>query len=128
MAWQYQQSSGWLLRPDGTLLGCGYSGAGNGKDNPKWQQIEDVGPIPAGVYRIGDPIDHAKLGDYALPLTPDAANQMFGRRDFFIHGDSIVDPGHASTGCIVLPRQYREAIVTSGDRGLEVVPGWAISA
>jgi hypothetical protein len=126
--WTYQQTNGWLLRPDGTLLGRGYSGRGNGKNNPDWQKIEDAGPIPAGVYRIGDPVNHPLLGEYVLPLTPDAANQMFDRSDFFIHGDSIVEPGNASKGCIVTALQYRQKIVESGDHGLEVVPGWAVSA
>ena len=37
----------------------------------------------------------------AMPLIPDPANQMHGRSGFFIHADSIADPGSASEGCIV---------------------------
>ena len=132
MSWTFQQSNGWILRPDGTLEGRGYSGHGNGKNNPNFQQVADVGPIPRGIYRIGDPIEHPLLGGYVIPLKPDPGNQMFERSDFFIHGDSDVHPGEASKGCVVLALVYREDIVKSGDRGFEVVDGWdnnrAISA
>ena len=112
-----------MLRPDGTLLGRGYSGAGAGKNNPSLENVVDIGPIPSGIYRIGDPQWHPLLGEYAIPLTPDVANDMFGRSDFWLHGDSDIHPGAASKGCPVLALAYREAIVKSGDRGLEVVSG-----
>jgi hypothetical protein len=120
--WTFIQQSGWILRPTGDLLSAvAYSGRGIGKNNPNAQSVAEIGPIPCGIYRIGDPYDHAILGDYVLPLTPDAANEMFGRDDFFIHGDSIVSPGNASKGCIVAPLSCRVQIAKSRDRGLEVI-------
>lgn len=80
---------------------------------------------------MGDPIDHPDLGELAIPLTPDPANQMFGRSDFWCHGDSLTDPGNASKGCIVAPFLARKLIVEGYEtlgRGLEVVPGWSMSA
>jgi hypothetical protein len=46
---------------------------------------------------------------------------MFGRSGFLIHGDSIIRPGTASRGCIILAREIREQIAASGDADLEVV-------
>lgn len=121
MSWLYGQADGKLIR-NGQLAGVGYSGLGAGKNNPTMQSVKGVGPIPQGVYRIGDPFDSEEHGPFALPLAPDAANQMFGRAGFLIHGDSIEHPGAASEGCIILPRLVREAIAASGDRGLQVFP------
>jgi hypothetical protein len=120
--WTYIQVSGWLLRPDGSLLGSGYSGHGLGKNNPRLQNVVDVGPIPCGIFRIGDPVWNPLLGEYSIPLTPDPSNEMFERDDFWMHGDSEIHPGEASKGCIVAALAYREEVVASGDRGLEVIP------
>jgi hypothetical protein len=46
---------------------------------------------------------------------------MFGRFGFFIHGDSILNPGWASDGCVILGRMVRQRIAASGDPLLEVV-------
>jgi len=51
---------------------------------------------------------------------PDAANQMFGRADFRIHGASKLDPKESSHGCIILPRPIRIRIDMDIDRQLEV--------
>jgi len=50
--WTYNQSDGTLLH-DGALAGEGYSGFGEGKNNPTMQTLHDVGPIPQGTYDIG---------------------------------------------------------------------------
>jgi hypothetical protein len=119
--WTYEQSTGKMLDPGGAVLAVGYSGGDDGKNNPAFEAEHDVGPLPQGVYLIGEPRDTVGHGPYALPLTPDAANQMFGRSDFLIHGDSITAPGSASEGCIIMPRFARERIWESGDRQLTVV-------
>ena len=55
-------------------------------------------------------------------LTPDPANEMFGRSGFGIHADEIANPGKhlASTGCIVMSNAARIAIWQSEDRQLRV--------
>ena len=58
-----------------------------------------------------------------MHLWPDAANQMFGRGDFLLHGDSIEHPGCASKGCIIMPRDVRQQVWQSGDRELQVFAG-----
>jgi hypothetical protein len=119
--WIYGQADGKLGR-NGTIVGCGYSGNGAGKNNPAMQSVANEGPIPQGVYAIGSPYDSVQHGPFALRLSPDAANQMFGRDGFLMHGDSIESPGCASKGCIVMPRAMRETVWNSGDRELRVFP------
>ena len=54
------------------------------------------GPIPPGRYLVHRPMRHPRLGP-ACFLEPDAANDMRGRDDFWIHG-----PGpRGSDGCIL---------------------------
>lgn len=118
----YSQSSGKLTACDGTVIGAGYSGSGEGKNNPSLEDIADVGPIPCGLYSIGAAIDHPKLGPLAMPLVPYSLNEMYGRSGFYIHGDSAEHPGQASEGCIILGHDVRAAISESEDRLLEVLP------
>lgn len=119
MTWAYKQNTGWISH-DGTSVAEGYSGAGDGKNNPAMQDVPNIGPLPVGRYTIGEPSDTKTHGPYVLHLTPDPANEMFGRAGFLIHGDSVVHPGTASEGCIILPRKVREQVWASGDRELEV--------
>lgn len=120
MAWTYEQSTGRILQ-DGVRVAIGYSGAGECKNDPASQDVHNAGPIPRGHYSIGAPCDTMTHGPYVLRLTPDAANDMCGRAGFLIHGDSVVHPGTASEGCIILGRAIREKIWDSGDHDLEVV-------
>lgn len=99
--------AGWFSR--------GYSGHGAGMNNPKAQALSDVGPIPQGWYTIDAPIDPpSHLGPCAMPLIPDAMNEMFGRSGFYIHGDNAEMNHSASDGCIILPRPAREMIAARG--------------
>lgn len=129
MAWIYDQR-GMLLHPDKGVFSSksyghsftGYSGKGDGLNNPNMEYAQDVGPIPKGVYVINAPQD-SDHGPYALSLTPDAANKMYKRSGFMIHGDELAHPGEhlASQGCIIVPRAVREIVWESGDRELQVV-------
>ena len=120
MTWTYEQKTGQLSR-DGANIIRGYSGAGEGKNNPADQEIHNVGPIPRGSYTINGPQDTVTHGPFVLPLEPDPANEMYGRSGFLVHGDSKLDPGSASEGCIVVGRAIRERMWNSGDHQLEVV-------
>jgi len=128
--WTYIQRTGELLH-NGEHVAVGYSGYDNpqtgqqGKNNPDLDNVAEVGPIPVGQYSIGSPEDTVTHGPFVLPLTPDAANQMFGRDGFLIHGDSVVEPGTASRGCIIMARPVRDEVATSGDAALEVISGAA---
>ena len=119
--WTFIQSTGQLLDSTGIEIAIGYSGLGIGKDNPDEEGIKGIGPIPCGFYQIGKAINHTKLGELAMPLTPNEDNEMFGRNGFYIHGDSLQHPGQASEGCIVMPGITRLKIDGSDDKTLEVV-------
>lgn len=104
----YKQTTGYLNEDDGKLVGIGWAGHLQGKNNPAMENVKNVGPLPRGKYIVGDPIDHTHLGPKAFPLTPDLANQMFGRADFYIHGANIEHPALSSDGCIVMGAIARE--------------------
>lgn len=134
MSWKFVISTGQLSH-DGMPVAAGYSGRGIGKDNPVYCGAQmgslgpgNFGPLPTGHYTIGAAEDDPKLGPIAMRLTPDPANDMHGRAGFFIHADSVANPGEASEGCIVptrgaaaeTGRQIRMMISSSADRVLEV--------
>jgi hypothetical protein len=126
----WEQEAGKWWNDGGVLLGVGYSGGDCGSapenvNSPLAQSFACSGPIPQGLYTIGAPQDTIVHGPYVLPLTPDPANQMYGRSGFLVHGDSVLYPGQkaASEGCIVLPKTVRQQIWESGDRDLKVVSG-----
>lgn len=122
MPWIYQQSTGELTH-NGTPAGKGYSGHGEGVNNPAMEAVPDEGPIPRGVWVIGHPFDSPRLGPFVMALTPMPATDTYGRGGFFMHGDSVEHPGQecASEGCIIMSRAVREQVNASGDPVLEVV-------
>lgn len=120
MPWQYSQRTGRLTH-DGEFVGKGYSGKGLYKDNPTYEHLRNLGPIPRGRWRIGSSHSHPTKGSTTMALTP-VGHTAFGRSHFLIHGDSMAHPGQASEGCIVLGPAFRRRIATSGDNELVVVP------
>jgi len=122
--WTYRQSDGLLTDPSGKELINGYAGHGVGLNNPEMQDVIGIGPLPVGFYMISPPENDPKLGPYAMRLTPERRNVMFGRAGFFIHGDrkdALTNPHMASDGCIILPLSYRQLIYSSKDTFLQVV-------
>ena len=117
--WIWDQSAGELYKDD-RLFSKGYSGNGRGKNNPSMQQAVGIGPIPRGRWIIKSVGDSPNTGPFTIVLEPEKLTEVFGRSAFRIHGDSIKNPGTASHGCIILPRDIREKIWKSGDRTLEV--------
>lgn len=118
----YAQSTGKLVGGDGMPWGTGYSGHGNDKNQPGRQALPNQGPIPQGIWGIGEPYDSPHTGPFTLPLEPTLDTNARGRSAFKIHGDSKTDPGSASHGCIILPRPVRERIHSKNpDRLLTVI-------
>jgi hypothetical protein len=124
----YEQTTGNLYALGNVVQGpicvC-YSGFGNFKNDPASQGVSDLGPIPQGDYVLGSFVtfDGGRVRN-AVPLTPDPANQMFGRTGFYIHGDSNDHPGQASQGCIICPDlAVRQKIVGCLPAILHVVRG-----
>jgi hypothetical protein len=118
--WQFIQSSGELLH-NWFHVCFGYSGAGEGKNNPTLQRVANVGPIPCGTYRIGKAYHHPKLGELTMNLDPIDGTDDFGRSEFRIHGDSVGHPGSASHGCVCVGFATRDQISQSGDDILRVL-------
>lgn len=123
MNFVYQQSTGRLTR-NGVLLSTGYSGHGDGLNNPAMQNIVGVGPLPQGMYTIQPPTQHPKLGPIAMALLPHPDNIMYGRSGFFMHGDNTAMNHTASDGCIIQPPTVRNVVagaVAAGEDQLEVI-------
>jgi hypothetical protein len=119
MTWTFKQSTGELFDADMVLSSVGYAGGNcgkniEGKNNPSMQSVQCVGPLPQGVYTLSLPVEGTHLGPFAIPLIPDANNEMFGRGRFYIHGDTTPS-GNASEGCVIMPRAIRGAMAASGD-------------
>lgn len=119
MPWVYEQRTG-RLSIRGRYISTGYSGKGGGRNDPAQDGVPRFGPIPAGAYDISEPTDTIEHGPYVLRLTPVWPEVMRGRAGFLIHGDNRAHD--ASVGCIILDRDTRERIQTSGDPHLLVVP------
>jgi len=117
--WLFVQSTGHLIRPNGTLCGVGYSGHGPGVNNHDMQAVSNVGPLPCGFYTIGAAVDHPMLGPVAMPLTPDGGTAMFGRGHFWIHGNNRTND--ASLGCIIQGHPAREELAATANRRLRVI-------
>lgn len=119
MTWQFKQSNGVLTHGD-DFTGVGYSGTGDGRDNPDMQEVHNVGPIPCGEYTIGDAHADGKLGPCVMNLDPKPGTETFGRSLFRIHGNNVSND--ASHGCIVMGPSIRQAVSASEDRDLVVIP------
>jgi lipoprotein-anchoring transpeptidase ErfK/SrfK len=121
MAWTFKITPGTLLNLNSIQVGQGYSGHGEGLNNPAMCSVHNVGPLPTGKYKIGQPRSDNQVGVFAMPLTPDPSNEMFGRSAFFLHGDNASMNHTASDGCIILNRPLRNDIANSGDDELIVI-------
>jgi hypothetical protein len=104
---RYEIKTGKLFTDDG-LVGVGWAGHSEGKNNPDMQNVRETGPLPVGIYTVGDPINSPRLGPLAFPLTPDPSNKMYGRSGFYLHAPSISHPAMSSDGCIIMVRAVRE--------------------
>lgn len=123
MTWYYQITTGQIRDEEGQIA-IGYSGHGEGLNNPAFQQVHNVGPIPCGDYEIvGPPVDTASHGPFVMRLEPKPGTETYGRSGFLLHGDSLEHAGEhlASEGCVVVSRGAREVIWESGDRDWRVV-------
>jgi hypothetical protein len=123
--WTFNNRTGWMTDPGGTAIERGYAGGNEGKNpegknNPAYQYTPDIGPLPVGLYTMGTPVLQSHLGPFAIPLQPDPSNDMQGRGDFFVHGDTTPS-GNASEGCIIMSRGTRTQMYTSTDHQIIVV-------
>lgn len=110
----FHQGSGRLCHVDAQgdhhLLATGYAGYRSAANQPSRQAERGIGPIPRGIWRVGVPFHHARLGPLAFPLSAKEGTETFGRSAFYIHGDNAKGDRSGSYGCIVVPRPARERI------------------
>ena len=116
---KYDSKAGVLVIGTSEFRGL-YSGHGEGINNPALSHVTDVGPIPIGTYAIGTFFDDPEKGPCVAHLTPQEGTDTFGRSGFMIHGDNKQLNHSASHGCIIAPRNVREALKASGETSLEV--------
>lgn len=125
--WKYVVNTGKLYNKEGNYFATGYSGGAGGKtleavNNPDFQHVKGVGPLPCGSYEMGTPIlQHPHVGRYAIPLIPHPDNKMFDRDQFFCHGDNQHENQSASDGCIIMPYNIRVVLGEGTDKTIEVV-------
>lgn len=123
MSWTYHIATGRMVGVAGESF-QGYSGAGHtaaeGRNNPAMVEVQAKGPIPPGVYTIGQPHLSPHTGPFTMDLEPAADTNTFGRSLFRIHGNN--QENDASHGCIILPPAARHAIWDSGDHTVVVTP------
>ena len=75
---------------DGTTIdttGCCSGQSGSCRNNPSCQCQVSVGPLPQGVYTLGNMMTFKGM-PYSYELYPSASNSMCGRSGFLIHGGS----------------------------------------
>jgi hypothetical protein len=118
----YKQTTGQLML-NNEIIGAGYSGKGQGRNNPATENQKNVGPIPAGSYKImGKRVDGqtgATIVD-TLPSGHNAAGRWPGTERFAIRGDTN-PPGMGPAGDIVVPRQVLDKIDPNGFPDLKVI-------
>ena len=115
----YSQKTG-LLSKDGKALGYGYAGKGPGLNSPDHESVKSTGPIPCGLWEMGQWIPKSHLGPWVVALRPIGGQNVFGRGGFFIHGDNKKGDYSASEGCIILSRNLRDLIRNSGEKKIVV--------
>lgn len=97
---------------DDAFEGNGYSGEGltfaEGRNNIGMVNVQGVGPIPPGRYRVMPSRTSTKLGPLTFDLVPMPDTETFGRSLFRIHGNNKAN--NASHGCIILGPRIRAAI------------------
>jgi RHS repeat-associated protein len=141
LCWLYIQSTGDLLHlnadgyadyaANGGNAGYGYSGYGEGLNNPEAESIQAIpggdptsGPIPAQRYSIGQPFHSQHTGSLVFPLTPVGGLNARGRTRLEIHDDNHHHNHTASTGCIIEPHNVRQRMADglANDNCLQVIP------
>lgn len=109
--WIYVQATGELFDyKTGEFVDRGYSGRGPiGLNKTDAEHLKGIGPVPRGLYLIGQPRQSERTGRFVLDLTP-LGHKALGRSGFQIHGDNKTGDMSASQGCIVLQLKTRSTI------------------
>ena len=112
--WTYHSDTG-KLEHNGWAAGFGYSGNGQGLNNPALESVPEVGPIPRGKWTMSRFFSDPVKGPIVCHLIPAASTDTFGRSGFMIHGDNSKETHSGSHGCVILSCSQRAMIRMSGD-------------
>ena len=120
----YQQSTGQLRSSTGDSIATGYSGNGLGLNNPAMDNVEKVGPIPAGLWSMVSftVANYEDKGPNVIHLSPNEGTDTHGRSGFLMHGDNSKGDHSASEGCIIMPPHARLQAWAEPDKTIEVIP------
>lgn len=128
MSWIFKQSTGQIFDPNNVQVDLAWSGYGEYRNRPEFQDKKHIGPLPRGKYIIGKAFHHPKLGKLTMVLTPFPENEMYGRSEMCVHGYSKDNPKTqvnetllSSHGCVVTEYEIRKMIDESDDKILEVI-------
>lgn len=120
----FNRTLGNLATNDGHVFATGiWSGHGEHANVIGDEQLGGLGPLPAGLYKVGKPRDGGHLGPFVMDLTQ-VEGDSFGRSLFRIHGAAAGDVNHASSdGCVIAGHDVRVQIdkELNGYRFLKVV-------
>lgn len=122
MSFVYRQTAPIMLH-DGVILRCLtlYSGHGSGLNNPAYEAMANVGPIPAGMWRIVQWFDTYEDKGPIVAQLEAVGFDPHGRSGFLIHGDNAAANFSASHGCIIASHECRAAMRAIPDFALQVV-------
>jgi len=131
MPWRYSQSTGELLKPDGTRHGFGFAGQPPGLNDPAHQFTHGKGPLPVGTYDMTGWIEKDPHLGLCVIVLKERPGTVLTNRDpgsFRIHGSkNLTTRGltaflQSSEGCICFGDCVtRRAIWQSNDHELLVI-------
>lgn len=131
---RYQVKTGILINSGNAVIGKGYSGHGEGLNNPAFEQLHDIGPTPRGIYiaeliadKDGNPIDYKHKSAPVFRLIPEPETNTFGRSGFLMHGHEkgeIIgksETENSSLGCMVQEHATRVQVMIATDKRIHVL-------
>ena len=100
------------------IIGVGFSGNQFHFNQPIFESLSKQGPLPENRYKLHYQETHPTLGPHVFRLEPIDNSPMFGRDEFYIHGDNPAANHTSSEGCIVTSLPTRSLF---SDRDILVV-------
>ena len=105
----YSQTHGDITDDEGEVVSSGWYAGGNmgtvpqAVNNPIYQYVPNVGPLPQGVYTMSPLHTVLRIGQ-CIALTPDNPAAMRGRAGMLLHcNDASRAPQSSSEGCGIAP-------------------------
>jgi hypothetical protein len=120
----FDMRTGTITLPDGSRFAAG-SGKGNDRNNVGAERHKDSGPVPEGVWNVGEPApatfemaDGSTRSSTCLRLGPAAGTDPMGRDKLLMHETHSGNPNDLhSIGCIALKKQDMAALLAARAHG-----------